>query len=76
MLSFLQAACFGNPGLYGRWKFSHFAGRTNARDRVSKFWARGLHAKTNRLLSSLCVKAGLIARGFRFTDAVLEQGVG
>jgi len=30
----------------------------------------------NRFLGSLCVKAGPIARGLQFTDAVFQQGIG
>src|SRR5258706_88360 len=30
----------------------------------------------NRFLGPLCVKAGLIARGHQFTDAVVQQGIG
>src|SRR6267143_2633061 len=39
-------------------------------------WRDGRAGAINRFLGPLCVKAGLIARGHQFTDAVLQQGIG
>ena len=43
--------------------------------RLQRFWCDRRSAPFDRILGPLRVKAGLVARGLQFTDAVLQHGV-
>jgi len=43
---------------------------------LERLWCDSRSGAFDRILGPLCVKAGLVARGLQFADAILQHGIG